>query len=66
MPIGLGDEQLWLCPTLDNATPFNDQSGQGNNGTAQGGLSTVADTGSGGAYCYDFDGVDDYIDISGS
>jgi hypothetical protein len=64
MPTGLGDEQLWLCPSLDNVTPFNDQSGQGNNGTAQGGLSTVADTGSGGAYCYDFDGVDDYISCS--
>ncbi len=62
MATGLGDEQLWLCPTLDNATPFNDLSGQGNNGTAVGGLSTVADTGAGGAYCYDFDGVGDYID----
>ena len=66
MPTGLGDEQLWLCPTLDNVTPFNDLSTQGNNGTAVGGLATVADTGSGGAYCYDFDGSNDYIDIASS
>ena len=63
MPTGLGDEQLWLCPSLDNVTPFNDLSSQGNNGTAQGGLSTVADTASGGAYCYDFDGTDDFIQL---
>ena len=63
MAVGLGGEQLWLSPTVaNNVNPFNDQSGQGNNGTAQGGLSTVADTGAGGAYCYDFDGTDDYID----
>ena len=62
MPTGLGDEQLWLCPTLDNATPFNDLSGQANNGTAVGGLSTIADTSNGGAFAYDFDGTDDYID----
>jgi hypothetical protein len=61
MPIGLGDEKLWLCPTLDNVTPFDDLSDQGNNGTAVGGLTTAADTGSGGAYSYDFDGTNDYI-----
>ena len=66
MATGLGDEQLWLCPTLDNATPFNDLSSQGNNGTAVGGLTTVADTGSGGAYCYDFDGTNDYISVPSS
>ena len=64
MPTGLGDEKLWLCPTLDNATPFNDLSTQGNNGTANGGLSTIADTGAGGAYSYDFDGQNDYIDLN--
>ncbi len=61
MPTGLGDEQLWLCPSLDNVTPFDDLSSQGNNGTAQGGLSTIADTGSGGSYAYDLDGTNDYI-----
>ncbi len=57
---GLGDEQLWLCPSLsDNA---NDISGNGNNGTYQGGMGTVADTSNGGTYAYDFDGTDDRID----
>ena len=63
MPTGLGDEKLWLCPTLNNVTPFNDLSVQGNHGTAVGGLSTVADSDFtyGGSRAYDFDGVDDYI-----
>ncbi len=62
MAVGLGGEQLWLSPTVaNNVNPFDDQSGQGNNGTAQGGLATVADTSAGGAYAYDFDGVGDYI-----
>jgi hypothetical protein len=63
MAVGLGGEKLWLSPTVaNNVNPFDDQSGQGNNGTAQGGLSTIADTGAGGAYAYDFDGTNDYID----
>ena len=67
MAVGLGGEQLWLSPTVaNNVNPSNDQSGQGNNGTAQGGLSTITDTGSGGAYCYDLDGTDDYIDVTSS
>ena len=61
MPTGLGDEKLWLCPTLDNVTPFNDLSDQANNGTANGGLATIADTSNGGAFAYDFDGVNDFI-----
>jgi hypothetical protein len=67
MPTGLGDEQLWLSATNDNtgtSTAFNDQSGNGNNGTASGTL-VVADTSEGGTYAYDFDGVNDYIDIQG-
>jgi len=64
MPTGLGDEQLWLSATNDNtgtSTAFNDQSGNGNNGTAVGTL-VVADTSEGGSYAYDFDGSNDYID----
>ena len=56
MPTGLGDEQLWLSATNDNtgtSTAFNDQSGQGNNGTAVGAL-VVADTSKGGTYAYEF------------
>lgn len=62
MPTGLGDEELWLSPTVaNNVNPFNDQSGNGNNGTAQGGMGTVADSSAGGSYCYQFDGMNDYI-----
>ena len=62
MPTGLGDEQMWLSPTVaNNVNPFNDQSGNGNNGTAIG-TTVVADTSEGGTYAYDFDGVNDYID----
>ena len=65
MPTGLGDEELWLSPTVaNNVNPFDDQSGNGNNGTGQGGVSTISDTGAGGSYCYDFDGVNDYISTS--
>ena len=65
MPTGLGDEQLWLSATNDNtgtSTAFNDLSGEGNNGTPNGGMLVVTDTAEGGSYAYDFDGVDDYID----
>jgi len=66
MPTGLGDEQLWLSATNDNtgtSTAFNDQSGQGNNGTAVGAL-VVADTSEGGSFAFDFDGFNDDIDCS--
>jgi hypothetical protein len=62
-PEGLGDEQLWLCPSIANTA--NDISGNGNNGTYQGGMGTVADTSEGGTRAYDFNGAGDYIDIQG-
>ena len=67
MPTGLGDEQLWISATNDNtgtSTAFNDLSGEGNDGTASGGMLVVADTSEGGTYAFDFDGVDDEINIS--
>jgi len=61
MATGLGGEQLWLSPTVaNNVNPYDDQSGQGNNGTNNG-TTVVSDTSSGGTYCFDFDGVNDYI-----
>ena len=60
MPVGLGGEQGWWCPTLDDSP--DDISGNGNNGTYLGGMGTVADTGSGGTRAYSFDGTDDEID----
>ena len=53
MPTGLGDELAWYCPSLDDSP--DDLSGNGNNGTYVGGLSTVADTGAGGSRAYDID-----------
>jgi len=64
MPTGLGDEQLWISATNDNtgtSTAFNDQSGNGNNGTASGTL-VVADSSEGGSYTFELDGIDYYID----
>jgi hypothetical protein len=65
MPTGLGDEQIWISATNDNtgtSTAFDDQSAEGNDGTAVGGVLVVADTASGGTYAFDFDGVNDLID----
>ena len=63
MAVGLGGEQLWLSPTVaNNVNPFDDQSGQGNNGTNNG-STVVSDSSSGGSYAYDFDGTNDYIDF---
>ena len=65
MPTGLGGEQLWISATNDNtgtSTAFDDQSGQGNDGTAVGGTTVVADTENGGSYAFDFNGSGKYID----
>ena len=58
-PVGLGDEKLWLCPSLNDSA--NDISGNGNDGTYNGGMGTVADTSNGGSLAYDFDGSNDFI-----
>ena len=58
---GLGGEKLWLCPTLGGDKL--DISGNGNHGTYNGGMGTVADTSNGGTRAYSFDGFDDYIEI---
>ena len=65
MPTGLGDEVIWLCPSLDDSP--NDLSGNGNNGTYVNGTATVADSDPtyGGSRAYNFDGTDSYIDIQG-
>ena len=66
MAVGLGGEQLWLSPTVaNNVNPFDDQSGQGNNGTGKGGITTVADTGSGGSYAYYIDSFGQRVESSG-
>lgn len=58
--IGFGDELLiWRGPT-----GTVDQSGNGNNGTYNGGMGVVSDTGSGGSQAFQFDGVNDFISIA--
>ena len=57
---GLGDEKLWLCPSLDDSA--DDISGNGNHGTYNGGMGTVADTSNGGSRAYSFDGSNDYVE----
>ena len=52
MPTGLGDEKLWLCPSLDDSA--DDLSGNGNHGTYQGNSTTAADTSNGGVKAYYF------------
>ena len=59
MPTGIGGEKLWLCPSLDDSA--DDISGNGNHGTYNGGMGTVADISNGGTRAYFFDGTDDYI-----
>ena len=62
MPVGLGGEQLWLSPTnSNNINPFDDQSGNSINGTANGGITTVPDTTAGGQYAYSLDGSTGFI-----
>ena len=58
-PVGLGGEKLWLCPTLGGDRL--DLSGNGNHGTYQGGMGTVADKYKGGSRAYSFNGVNNYI-----
>ena len=64
MPTGLGDEKLWLCPSLDDSA--DDLSGNNNHGTYNGNMGTVSDTASGGTRAYSFDGSNDYIAGSSS
>ena len=63
--MSLGDELLWLCPSIDDSP--NDISGNGNNGTYRNGMGTVADSDPtyGGTRAYSFDGTDDFIDDVG-
>jgi len=61
-PTGLGTEECWYCPSLDDSA--FDLTGNGNDGTYQGGMATVADSDPtyGGTRAYSFDGIDDFIE----
>jgi len=60
MPIGLGGEKIWLCPTLGGNNL--DLSGNANYGTYAGGMGVVVDKYKG-KQAYGLDGIDDYIDL---
>lgn len=62
-PSGLGDEKLWLCPSLDDSA--DDISGNGYNGTYVGSMGTTPDTGEGGVRAYQFNGSTQYINNIG-
>lgn len=61
-PTGLGTEECWYCPSIDDSA--FDLTGNGNDGTYQGGMTTTADSDPtyGGTRAYLFDGLDDYIE----
>lgn len=59
LPRGLGDEIMWLCPSLQNSP--GDLSGNGNHGTYINGLGTIADNENGGSFAFRFDGINDYL-----
>ncbi len=51
--IGIGDEIVWLCPTLSDTNGADDITGNGLDGTVVD-ASVVADTSNGGTHAYDF------------
>ncbi len=74
-PVGLGDEYLWICPSLDEegngTTTATDLSGNNRNGTLtdmDAATDWVADTAEGGIRALDFDGSDRVLlgDVSAS
>lgn len=70
---GIGDEALWICPSLDtigNGTLLaRDLSNQRNHGTLtnmDAASDWVADAASGGVRALDFDGVNDFVNVPDS
>lgn len=67
MPTGIGTEVCWLCPTLDQTNPYDDLSGEGNDGTSNGSISVVSATGASGTHAFSFPNSgynSDYISFS--
>ena len=60
-PVGLGDEKLWWCPSINDSA--NDISGNGNDGSYGGNMTTVADTDNGGSMAYFADDWGDYVAV---
>lgn len=57
---GLGDEALWICPSLDQST--SDLSGNNRHGEKQGAaFAIISDTGSGGAFAFESPSTSDFL-----
>ena len=63
MPTGLGDEEVWLCPSLGSNNAY-DLSGNGYNGTLQGNAAVVSAAGAGGTHAFDLPAHGDYVQTS--
>lgn len=63
MPTGLGNEEVWLCPSL-GSNNANDLSGNGNNGTLQGNAVVASVSGAGGSHAFDLPNHGDYVETS--
>lgn len=63
MPTGLGNEVLWLCPTLSNNS--NDISGNGHVVSLNGNCSVVAQSGAGGTHAFSSSNYSsDFVSVS--
>ncbi len=60
MANGIGGEVCWLCPTLDQTNPYDDLSGNANDGASNGSVSVVSATGSGGSHAFNFPNFGSY------
>tara|TARA_R110000803_G_scaffold133001_1_gene200191 strand:- start:1061 stop:1759 length:699 start_codon:yes stop_codon:yes gene_type:complete len=54
MPVGIGGEATWVCPTISGNVAAVDISGNSVAFTQLAAVTVVADTGSGGSYAFDF------------
>ena len=55
-PVGLGDEGLWLCPSLSGANS-NDLSGNANTTAVNGNIAYTVNTDAGGSLCFEGTGA---------
>jgi hypothetical protein len=62
--VGLGDEIAWYCPSIEDSP--RDLTNGGNDGTYNGGMGTIANAEESGQRAYDFDGTDDFVDLTGA
>jgi hypothetical protein len=59
--VGLGDEIAWYCPSIENSP--RDLTNNGNDGTYNGSMGTIANTEEGGQRAYSFNGTNQDINL---